>query len=248
MINIVNKTLKKIIKLSKLDDLSIKGMNTQGTNINRKKYEETEILELNHFTELNALEHPCRHTMVSALKRLNKKEALILETGSSAWGTNSSLLFDSYINSFGGTFETVDLRIQPLINLRKKCTPKTILHCDDSVIFLKKWSLKNPNRKIDLLYLDSWDVDWSNPNASAIHGLAEFLAVSNHLVKGSLLLIDDTPRDENNFLIPWEKNNYINYKYKNGFYPGKGSLVKLFLQSLSRGQEIDHKYQLLWEF
>ena len=103
--------------------------------------------------------------------------------------------------------------------------------------------------KIDLLYLDSWDVEWSNPNPSGLHGLAEFLSASSHMKKGSLLLIDDTPKDENFYIASSvDKPAFSDYFIKNGFYPGKGSLVRQLLLSLGRGKEIAHEYQLLWEF
>lgn len=246
--NSIKKLLYKCIWQSRLPSLSIKGISARGVNNSRTRYLDYQTLLSKHFEEIANLDHPCRLTLGEALKKLNKKPAVIVETGSSAWGTNSSVLFDSYVNSFGGSFETVDLRIQPLVNLKTKCSPHTLLYCDDSVSFLKKWSLRNPNQKIDLLYLDSWDVDWKNPDVSGIHGLSEFLAVSNHLKTGSLLLIDDTPKDEKSFLVDWEKPSFLNYYSNHGFYPGKGALVKQLLLSLGRGHEICHGYQLLWEF
>ncbi len=46
--------------------------------------------------------------MKVAIELLGDRPARILETGSSAWGTNSSLLFDSYVHRFGGEFYTID--------------------------------------------------------------------------------------------------------------------------------------------
>ena len=202
-----------------------------------------------HFQHHSSPDHVCRKTLYAALEKLNMQPACILETGSSAWGSNSSLLFDSYIKRYGGHFETVDLRIEPSIHLQKKCSGKTILHCDDSVNFLKKWSKNNPSKKIDLLYLDSWDVDWLNPTPSALHGLAEFIASSSNLKEGSLLLIDDTPLNPDFFVSAQsELGAFKKFQSIHGFYPGKGSIVKQLLLSLGRGKELLHHYQLLWQF
>ena len=128
------------------------------------------------------------------------------------------------------------------------------MSCDDSVSFLKKWSAVNVNVKIDLLYLDSWDLDLYNSVPSALHGLAEFLAVSNNLQSGSLLLIDDTPHDLVYFkkVLGEDRDNELkaveDYYNHNGFYPGKGTLVKELLKSTGRGEELMHEYQLLWRF
>ncbi len=239
-----NSALFKKFKTFKIDGLSV-----VGTNKSIIKFDDTAQLIFYHFEKNSTPTHICKNTLHEALNKLSGKSALIIETGSSAWGTNSSLLFDGYVRNFGGSFETVDLRVEPLLKLQDQCSPNTQLHCNDSVNFLKQWTSKNKGVKIDLLYLDSWDVEWSNPNPSGLHGLAEFLSISNHMQKGSLLLIDDTPKNENFFNGSEEdRAAFLEYFDRNGFYPGKGSLVKQLLLSLGRGREIAHEYQLLWEF
>ena len=202
----------------------------------------------NHFSRYSSPTHICRPTLTKALELLNQQPACILETGSSAWGSNSSLLFDAYVTKFGGNFESVDLRLEPSITLQKKCCHRTKLSCDDSVEFLRKWVKDNPERKIDLLYLDSWDVDWANPTPSALHGLAEFLAASPNLKHESLILIDDTPLDINYFSAAQKDlTNFKTHYLEKKFYPGKGSIVKELLKSIGRGKEVMHEYQLLWK-
>jgi len=127
-----------------------------GKNISRPLYTNVDRLVEDHFLNYSASDHICRVTLDLALRELytgDKRQVRILETGSSAWGTNSSLLFDSFVNSFGGQFETVDIRISPSVDLATKCSPNTRLYTDDSVSFLKKWSANNPDAVIDLLYL-----------------------------------------------------------------------------------------------
>jgi hypothetical protein len=44
---------------------------------------------------------------------------------------------------------------------------------------------------IDLLYLDSYDVDWNDPHPSALHHLMELCAAMPGLQSGSLVVVDD---------------------------------------------------------
>jgi hypothetical protein len=237
---IINKALDKIFLNRKL----------KGIKKDEKKYTESKELINEHFERYSNISHPCKDTMEMAVIGLNNSPATILETGSSAWGTNSSKLFDSYVNSFGGTFDTVDIRIKPALKLRPVCSVNTNFHCNDSIKFLKKWCALNRDKKIDLIYLDSWDVNWIDPDPSQLHGLQEFLACSTNLKKGSQLLIDDSPINEE--IMKKVNNNYIknfkDYYDINGFYPGKGGLVLNLLKQLKKGQLLKHEYQILWQF
>jgi hypothetical protein len=202
-----------------------------------------------HFTKYAPSDHVCRPTMQAALRLLQGRPACILETGSSAWGTNSSLLFSAYVDSFGGTFETVDIRVRPSVELERLCSKNTILYCDDSISFLRKWSMRNKGKKIDLLYLDSWDVDWQNPTPSALHGLAELLCVYSHIGPDTLLLVDDTPVNTEAFnLAQTDLTLFEQYLSAHGFAPGKGALVRQLLTSVGKGREVLHQYQTLWQF
>ena len=71
-----------------------------------------------------------------ALRLLAGRPARIVETGTSAWGVDSTLLFDSYVRHFGGRFDSVDLRALPSDRLRPVVGPATHLHVGDSVEFL----------------------------------------------------------------------------------------------------------------
>ena len=50
-----------------------------------------------------------------------------------------------------------------------------------------------PFQHIDLLNLDSYDVDFKNPNDSAMHHLKELLAAAPLISKDTLILVDDSP-------------------------------------------------------
>jgi len=216
----------------------------------RNKYDSLPKLISDHFRCNSEETHPCRDTLSLALERLEHRAATIIETGSSAWGTNSSLLFDSYVNSFGGQFYSVDIRIQPSVSLRSLCTHNSTFFCDDSVHFLKKYVSVNNNA--DLVYLDSWDVNWRDPLPSALHGFHEFLTIFPTLQanKRSLLLVDDTPFDSlvMTKVQPRHLNDFERFKELYGLYPGKGALIKHFLVCNQIGMEIKHDYQLLWQF
>ncbi len=213
----------------------------------RPKYQTVHATVDAHFSDHVTHNHPSRKTLSLALEMLAGKPANIVETGSSAWGTNSSLLFDSYVNSFGGQFSTVDIRIMPTISLRSRCTNKTSLYCDDSVSFLK--SYRDVASPPDLVYLDSWDVDWDAPLASAIHGLHEFLSILPAMPSGSLLLIDDTPKDADvlSKVNVHAVKNFEKFLHEYGLPPGKGALVKNYLTSRGIGKEVAHDYQLMWQ-
>jgi len=207
----------------------------------------SELVE-SHFTQFSSPNHPCRRSLQVALDLLGKNPAVIYETGSSAWGTNSTLLFDDYVNSFGGALFTVDNRIEPMVRLVDQCSSKTTLCCDDSVEFLTKMVGRGPAP--DLVYLDSWDVDWSAPVPSAVHGLSEFLTVLPFLRKGSLLIIDDTPKDVAVMreVQPTFVDNFLQSQLTWGFMPGKGVLVNEFIASRGLAKKIFHEYQVVWQF
>lgn len=203
-----------------------------------------------HFEMYSNQDHPCRSTLGMALERLEQNSACIVETGSSAYGTNSSLLFDAYVSTFGGEFSTVDIRMEPALRLLPKVCCRTSLHVNDSVSFLRDWSNSHPDARIDLLYLDSWDVDWAAPDASALHGLSEFLAISKHLHVGSLMLIDDTPHDKSvmDAVQPAKAESFSRSESQNGYSPGKGAFVKILLEHAGRGKLVHQDYQMLWKF
>lgn len=212
----------------------------------RQKFSDLDELLENHFNKYSDPVHPCRDSLSRSLRLLGNHPARIIETGSSAWGANSSVLFDSYVNSFGGSLASVDIRMNPMTNLLGVCTDKSEFYCDDSVSFLKRF----PKRETSFVYLDSWDVDWSNPMPSALHGFSEFIEVFPFLTPGSILLIDDTPRDSSVMEVvhPNHLESFLDFQRMYGFAPGKGALVLNYLKQFSCGEIISHDYQLLVKF
>ena len=171
---------------------------------------------------------------------------MIVETGASAYGINSTLLFDSFINSFGEKLYTCDLRIEPALYLKNLATKKTIFFHLDSLVFLKKLCINNVQS--DFIYLDSMDVNTSDFSTSMLHGLNEFFLADKILKKGGLILIDDTPINLNVVKKIFSAKDYLKFKLfyrKFKFVPGKGALIKNILQSSRNYKVVYQNYSLL---
>jgi hypothetical protein len=118
-------------------------------------------------------------------------------------------------------------------------------HLGDSVEFIKSYS----GPKINIAYLDSFDLYPEQFYESEIHGLEEFKALTSQLQKGySFILIDDTPRTFEIYskiagvdIIEAAKN----FHTKTGRIPGKGSLIANYINNDSRFDILAWEYQLL---
>ncbi len=126
------------------------------------------------------------------LESLDKDYYSIVETGCVRDVNNysgdgcSTLLFDRYLNHRNGILRSVDINLETINNAKNFVSDKVILNCEDSVKYL--YSLK---LDIDLLYLDSFDLNWNNPHPSAFHHIKELLAISSNLKNGTLIVVDD---------------------------------------------------------
>jgi hypothetical protein len=200
-----------------------------------------EDLIQNHFSTWSEPDHLNREIFYLALSALAGAPARIIETGTSAWGTDSTRLWDSYIRKFGGSFTSVDIRPEASQRLKWQLSKKSSLFTNDSVDFLSNGS----NQPADLYFLDSWDLDLSDPLPSAQHGLNEYIAIEPHLTAGTLILIDDTPcalRMGEIQKLPPKAIEFIK-KYNN--LPGKGAFI---IQELNKKFEFEtllHDYALL---
>lgn len=190
-----------------------------------KEYKTIKSLTFFHFFLWSELNHVNRIGLTTALHLLDKKPAVIVETGTSAWGTDSTRLWSAYVNSFGGKLFSVDIRSEPRETLGD-LGPLSSLFIDDSVNFLNNFN-RYCQSKIDLVYLDSFDIDWDKPIPAMQHGLKEFQSVEKYLKVGSVVVIDDTPINQS---------------------AGKGALVleKIKLQP-EKYRIIYHNYNLVFE-
>jgi hypothetical protein len=107
------------------------------------------------------------------------------------------------VESKGGSYHSVDL-YEDIINKSKiifeNYTPELKVNhsVSDSVKFLEEYD-GQPN----LVHLDSWDLDLTNPVPSMLHGWLEFVAIKDKMPSGSIILVDD------NFL----KGTWINWNW-----------------------------------
>ena len=171
---IVSKIKKEFRKIV-YRDLYKKNKSLKG-RVEREKCKNIDEVLTIHFKTYTDEQHACRDTLSLALKLLDETPARIIETGSSAWGANSSMLFDLYVSNFGGSFNSVDIRMDPAINLSSKCSNLSNFWCDDSANWLSNYVDKT-SEVINLVYLDSWDLSPEKPIQSALHGLNEFLTL-----------------------------------------------------------------------
>ena len=177
----------------------------------------------NHFRYWSTENHINRPGLTKGALALQVQNPVILETGTSAYGVDSSRLFDRIASHLSGEFISVDINPQPKRSLSFQHSKRSKFFVEDSITFIKS-TLPQLVDHVDLCYLDSWDVDWSDPSMAESHGLAEFVAIHNLLRINSILIIDDTPKQLG--LIPQEyQREAREYQLKTGRIPGKGSLV-----------------------
>ncbi len=149
------------------------------------------ILVVAHLCRSGNPNHPNKKAFVEVLRSFEGSSLRIIETGTSAWGADSTRLWDLYVRYAGGQVKSVDIRTDPSQELQGKLSSNTELVVGDSVEFLR--SLEETHESADLIYLDSFDVDWGNPDPAEIHGEEEFKIAMRLVRIGGVILIDDTP-------------------------------------------------------
>jgi len=128
------------------------------------------------------------------LEKKKREYYLIVETGCARLADNfagdgmSTILFDEFVNYYDGRVVSIDINDSHCMTARTLTSKKTTVYCEDSVSFLWKY---DPPIPIDLLYLDSFDINFSKPHPAMLHHLKEFCAIRNHLKEGTIVAIDD---------------------------------------------------------
>ena len=203
-----------------------------------------------HFNSYgNTPDHLCYRTFKRLFQELEAKgfpPLKIIETGTAAHGTASTYLLDAYVKKYGGHLWTVDINPACSQAVKPNVSENTTVITGDSVTFLHQWVKEHPDEQIDLVYLDSYDLDFSDPTPAGIHGLKEFNAILPALKRESLLLIDDTPILADEFLEE-QPRMYISMRNtydKCGISPGKGMYIMKHIEATL----LDHWYQLLYRF
>lgn len=199
--------------------------------------------------------HVCHYSFERLVLELAsfKKEIKILETGSSAHGTNSSKLFFEIIDLLGGEFDTVDLNpeaTQRVQSLLEQGFPHLMdrVHCNngDSVEFIR-----DAQGPFDVVYLDSYDLYPGIFKESEQHGLSEFTSIVDKLSDIAYVLIDDSPRTRSIFdkmNTPEFMSAVDSHVQIFGHLPGKGALVLQAVTKDPRFTILHHEYQLLLKF
>lgn len=131
------------------------------------------------------------------LELLKHRQAqTLIETGTARDGDEnfsgdggSTIIFGDWASKNNALLSTVDISPQA-IEKAKTSTEKYSDHidffCCDSISFLKDF-----DRSIDFLYLDSFDFDFGNPLPSQEHHLKEITAAYSKLHENTIVMIDD---------------------------------------------------------
>lgn len=202
----------------------------------------SELFKTKYYDKMKTPGHPSnpiRNRSDSFLKlfqELEKKENknfYIVETGTTradhghlAFGDDgaSTYIFDQFINYYDGEVNSVDINEENVKYCRSVVSNKTKVFCSDSVKFL--WNLPK-QRKIDFLYLDSYDIEKNNPHPSQLHHIKELCAVIDKLTSGSIVVVDDHDA------------------FFTGGKIGKGTYVKEFMNNIG-AKIIFEDYQIGW--
>lgn len=203
---------------------TIRKISLKKTYTDAKKHSEEKSLL---FGKLDLQDKRYPSFLLSFILMKKRSVKTIVETGTARDGVSnfegdggSTILFGNWIAKYGGELFSIDINQSHLVKAAEALKDQTgrvyFIH-SDSIKFLKEF-----NKQIDFLYLDSYDYDIKNPLPSQEHHLHEIMAAYPCLTKKSIVMIDDC-------------------KLKNG---GKGKLVVKFLAE--KGWKIVYEgYQII---
>ena len=191
-----------------------------------------------------------REAVRLALEQKNHTSPLlIVETGTSRSyvydaGGNSTWLWDDLVGMHpsGGHVYSVDISPDSCRHARETVSSRVTVVCSDSVAFLHGFSRVGD---IDLLYLDSYDLDWFDIHPSSMHHMMELTTVFANLKPGCVVVVDDAPRDIR-YLPPWVAgNDTVVQRYVASPHHGKGEYVATFMKQLGI-EPVIHEYQSVY--
>jgi hypothetical protein len=128
------------------------------------------------------------------LEEKKVKNYMILETGTlrtiNEWSDGQSTrLFDMFVNFYQGNVYSVDISEDACETSQSVVSPRVFFRCGDSVQFMHE---RPESEKFDLIYLDSFDVDFDKPHPSSLHHVFELCSVLHKNTKpGTIIAIDD---------------------------------------------------------
>ena len=167
------------------------------------------------------------------LESLNQSEYHIIETGTMRNPGNwkdgqSARLFCEFVEHHGGSVRSVDIDPEAVASARNAIqSTRFTSTCQDSVLYL---STQPDLNRVDLFYLDSYDVKWNDDHLSAEHHLKEFITIEPYLQPGAIVAIDDNSRFRDS-----------------GLRTGKGRRIVEYLAEKDIHPVYDH-YQIIYHF
>ena len=186
-----------------------------------------------------------------AFEHLEKlgRPACIIETGCVRnRGTftvegQSTVLFDKFSECVPGTLvHSVDISPESTSMCKSIVSNRIQVHTSDSVTFLRHQcaGLIKPYTHIDLLYLDSFDVDMEKPHESAMHHMKELLAVGPLVNANTFILVDDSPTSANFYIDAGQLK--LASPQRIG---GKGKYISTYMEEIGV-KPIYQGYQAAW--
>jgi hypothetical protein len=168
------------------------------------------------------------------------------QIGNFAGDGQSTLLFDKYVTSRGDRSHvyTVDLDPAAVDACKSLVGPNVTVTCGDSVQYLNALAPKfiAADTQITLLYLDSYDVDWTYWFPSAAHHLKELCVAQRFINTDTLVVVDDCGL---NTTVLLDKANNPSLLQDHTRVGGKGRLVAEFAQQIGLQPVFAH-YQVGW--
>jgi hypothetical protein len=158
----------------------------------------------------------------------------------------STLLFDKYVTwrGNGSHVYTVDLDEQAVDACKSIVSQNVTVTCSDSVAYLNSIAqgFIDNDQQITLLYLDSYDVDWTYWFPSAAHHLKELCVAQRFINEDTLVVVDDCGL--NSMILLDDTNNPVMVP-NHTQVGGKGRLVAEFAQQIGVQPVFTH-YQVGW--
>ena len=148
----------------------------------------------------------------------------------------STVLFDRFVQSVGGSVISVDISKEAISRCSAIVSDKVHLIEENSVSYLKsvaEWQGPETDLTLDLLYLDSFDFEATDPIPSAAHHLNELMAIRPMLLPETLVVVDDSPTIVDTTLLP--RAEVI----------GKGAMVAMYAESVGADM-VFSVYQCGW--
>tara|TARA_Y100000816_G_scaffold27912_1_gene17849 strand:+ start:1091 stop:1768 length:678 start_codon:yes stop_codon:yes gene_type:complete len=161
----------------------------------------------------------------------------------------STLLFDKYTQyrEDKSKVYTVDINPKATEICKSVVSDNVEIHTGDSVRYLtvQMPKLKKEEKKISLIYLDSFDVDWQSSDRAAAHHLKELIAVINHISEETLIVIDDAPIFAPMKIEDKKLSVITEHPAPKPFVGGKGYLVNEFAYACDATLYFSN-YQTAW--